>query len=178
MIYITDVEILDTLKQFIIDNIASKIKLKKPSSDGNVEESEYELVNPAVYTMYIPPKNILDDYGYDIPAILIMIDNMEDDNDSASLVCRLSFVVYDPGEVDEDGIFSPNVEGYKDLLNLKNKFLILLSENPVIKEKFSINKPIKWSMDEETIYPYYAGNLEFEIPIAPLNFIPNYQKYL
>ena len=60
----------------------------------------------------------------------------------------------------------------------KNKFLILLSENPVIKEKFSINKPIKWSMDEETLYPYYAGNLEFEIPIAPLNFIPNYQKYL
>jgi hypothetical protein len=169
----TDIEVLECLSKFIKINVSSDIKLEKPPPNKKVQE-EYELVNPAVYTGWLPPKNFLESYGYDVPGIIIMIDQGIDDN-SADLDIRIKFVTYDPGETQENGELTPNAKGYKDLLNLISKTRVELSQNPIIFEKVSVNKPIKWSMDTEQNYPYWSADMSFSVSITPLAFkINNY----
>ncbi|NFO15178.1 hypothetical protein FDB34_13420 [Clostridium botulinum] len=164
----TDIEVLECLSKFLKNNVSNKIKLEKPPANKKVQE-EYELVHPAVYTGWLPPKNFLESYGYDVPGIIIMIDQGVDD-ESADLNIRIKFVTYDPGETQDDGELTPNAKGYKDLLNLITKTRIELSQNPIIFEKVSVNKPIKWSMDTEQNYPYWSADMGFNVSIAPLAF--------
>lgn len=164
----TDVEILDSLVEFIKSNVAVKLKLKKPPSNNVVVNSKYELVNPSVFKGWVPPKNYTD-YGYDIPYINVMEDEGLDDNDESELSIRLKIVTYDPGIVKEDKSLNPNVEGYIDLLNIINQIRREISQNPVIN-KVNINKPIKWSMDAEQSYPYWSADVSFTVSIAPLEF--------
>ncbi len=164
-----DYEVLNIISKFLKSNVANQIKLKKPPEDNMVED-EYALVNPAVFTEWVPPKNYLDEYGHDIPAIIVMVEDGEDNNDYAELTVRIKIVTYDPGETKEDGKMIPNVEGYKDLLNVITKIRRELSQNPIILEKVNVNKPIKWSMDEEQSYPYWTANINFSVSIAPLAF--------
>lgn len=173
-----DFEVLNIISKFLKDNVASKIELKKPPED-NMVEGEYELVNLAVFTEWVPPKNYLDQYGHDIPALIVMIEDGEDNNESAELTVRVKIVTYDPGEAKENGTVTPNVDGYKDLLNVITRVRMELSQNPIILEKISIKKPIKWSMDKEQSYPYWSADLSFNVSIAPLAFnIEQYSKYL
>lgn len=164
----TDNEVLESLSKFLKDNVSSSIKLEKPLSNKKLQET-YELVNPAVYTGWLPPKNFLESYGYDVPGIIVMMDDGIDD-DSANLNIRIKFVTYDPGQTEENGELTPNAKGYKDLLNLISKTRIELSQNPIIYEKVSVNKPIKWSMDTEQNYPYWSADMSFTVSIAPLAF--------
>lgn len=173
-----DIEILNAIVKFFKDNVSKDLKLKKPPENHKIE-GEYELVNPAVYKGWIPPKNYLDEYGYDVPSIIVMIDDGSDDNESADLSIRIKIIAYDPGETKEDGTVAPNVLGYIDLLNIITKIRIELSQNPIILEKVNINKPIKWSMDKEQSYPYWSADLSFNVSIAPLPFnISQYSNFL
>lgn len=165
----TDIEVLKTIVLFLKENVASNIKLKKPPENNQIE-GEYELVNPAVFEGWMPPKNLNDDCGYDIPCIVAMIDDGVDDNYSANLYLRFKIITYDAGTIKEDNTIAPNVQGYKDLLNVITKIRRELSQNPIIKEKVNINKPIKWSMDKEQSYPYWSADLSFTVSIAPLEF--------
>ena len=99
-----------------------------------------------------------------------MIEDGEDNSNSTELTVRIKIVTYDPGKAKEDGTLTPNVEGYKDLLNLITRIRIELSQNPIILEKVNINKPIKWSMDKEQSYPYWSADLSFNVSSAPLAF--------
>lgn len=171
-----DIEVLEFLSKFFRENIASKIKLEKPSED-NIN-GKYELVNPAVYEGWVPIKNFLDNYGYDVPGIVVMIDEGNEDK-TADLNIRIKIVTYDPG-ISDLGELTPNAKGYKDLLNLITLIRIELAQNPVILEKVSINKPFNWSMDEEQSYPYWSANFSFSVSIVPLafNIEKSYEKYL
>jgi len=85
--------------------VASKIKLKKPT---DTDEGPYELVNPAVYICWVPPKNFLEEYGHDIPSLIVMMDEGLDSEEDATLSVRVKVVTYDPGEVKEDNKLTPN----------------------------------------------------------------------
>lgn len=170
-----DLEVLKALSGFLKEKVASKIKLEKVPDDNQVE-GDYELVNPAVYQGWLPPKNFLESYGYDIPGMIVMIDDGTDDNESADLNIRIKVVTYDPGTTKEDGTLTPDAKGYKDLLNLIFKIRLALSENVVINDTITVNKPIKWNMDEEQNYPYWSANVSFPVSIASLKF--NIDKYL
>lgn len=61
-------------------------------------EGKYELVNPSVFIEWIPPKNYLDEYGHDIPALIVMIEDGEDNSNSTELTVRIKIVTYDPGK--------------------------------------------------------------------------------
>lgn len=165
----TDSRILEAIKKFLIDNVASKIRLEKPPADGRVD-GEYELVNPAVYVGWIPPKNYLDEYGYDIPSLLVMEDGGEDNTDEAFLNIRVGIATYDPGQTGQDGRTIPNVKGYKDLLNLITRIRLELSKTAVIGEVTSIQKPIKWGLYEEQKYPYWHGWITFQASAVPINY--------
>lgn len=164
-----DLEVLNSLSEFLKKNVACKIKLEKVPED-NQAEGDYELVKPAVYEGWVPPKNFLESYGYDIPAMIVMIDDGADDNDSADLNIRIKVVTYDPGTTNEDGSLTPDAKGYKDLLNLIFKIRLALSQNVVINDALTVSKPIKWNMDEEQNYPYWSANVRFTVSIASLKF--------
>ncbi len=174
----TDNRILEAIKKFLIDNIASKVKLKKPPEDGMMDEN-YELINPAVYIGWIPPKNYLDEYGYDIPSLLVMQDGGEDYSNEAFLNIRIGLATYDPGHTGPDGHVLPNVNGYKDILNLIERIRLELSKTAVIEEMTSLQKPIKWGLYDEQKYPYWHGWLTFQASVIPINYQDQgFEKFL
>lgn len=175
----TDVEIINGLAVFLEKNVASKIMLEKPPEKGNIDRiGSYELVNPVVYKGWMPLNN-LTEYNYSVPSIVVMLDEGIDDNSDSNLSLRLKIATFDPGETQENGEVKLNGKGYMDLLNLMTRIRLELSQNPIIEEKVSINKPIKWSMDKEQSYPYWTANMSFPVSIAPLPFnTEQYQEYL
>lgn len=179
MIIINDVEILNALVEFLKENISKHFQLKKPPVNNKIL-GDYELVNIAIYKGWVPPKNYLEEYGYDIPGIIVMLDEGIDDSENAEIAIRLKVITYDPGKVKEDKTLSPNVEGYVDLLNVITRIRMELSKNPIILNKVNVNKPIRWSMDKEQSYPYWSADVSFNVSIAPFDFeIKNgYERYL
>ena len=169
-----DNTILEALKEFIKEEIAYKILLHK-APDENVE---IEYVNPCVFIGYLPPKNFLPE-GYDIPCIIVGEENGEDDGNSANLNIKLSFVTYGAGDYDENDVLMPDMQGYKDLLNLITRTRTTLSSNPFIKSITVIEKPIKWGMYQEQPFPYWYGYMTFTVNL-PVNEMINtrHEKYL
>lgn len=159
---------LDILKEFLEINVANKIKLQKPSDD-NVEL--YELVNPAVHVGWIPPKRYLPEgMETNIPCLIVGLDDGANDTDSTSMNIRISAAVYSPGEHIPDGetvTFNPSFNGFKDLMNLIDRTVAELMKNPIMKNRISVAKPIKWGMYEEQPYPYWYGWIRFGISMAP-----------
>ncbi|KMT23006.1 hypothetical protein [Clostridium cylindrosporum] len=170
-----DDKILEGIKTFLIENVASKIRLEKPIEE---DEEEYQLVNPAVFVGWIPPKNHLQEYGYDIPSILVMQDGGEDDIDEASLDIRLGIATYDPGHTEGD-ITKPNSKGYKDILNLITRIRVELSNSTLVGGITVIKKPIRWGLYEEQAYPYWNGWITFRASIIPMGqHDPEIDKHL
>ena len=137
----TDIEVLDRIKELLDKNL-KEFKLEKPEDEGR-----YQLVNPAIYTCYVPPKNCLHEYGYDIPGIVICSGEGEDDVDDVTLNIRLNIQTYDPGLTLEESVI-PNSKGYKDILNLITKIRLILNENPS-EIGITVEKPIKWGFYDE-----------------------------
>ncbi len=161
----TDQEVLDGLKA-LLDEKLKDFKLEKAN-----DEDKYELVNPAIYICWVPPKNCLHEYGYDIPGIVICSDSGEED-DEVGLNIRLNIQTYDPGLTLEDREI-PNAKGYTDILNLITKIRMILNENPA-EIGIIVEKPIKWGFYDEQIYPYWAGYMTFKVkmnllPISSIN---------
>lgn len=174
--------VLEILKEFLIINVATNIKLKKPQDDFKVEDyydddstmQNYELVNPAVFIGWIPPKN--NSIGdYDVPSIVVMMDEGEDDGEEASLKIRLGITTFDPGEQSDTDIVA-DYTGYRDILNLITRIRMELSKKLV--SNLEIEKPIKWGMYEEQQYPYWCGWITFEVKMSSLNFSEELNKYL
>lgn len=168
----TDDKILEGIKNFLAENVANKFKLERPPENGAFDKN-YELVNPAVYIGWIPPKNYLNKYGYDVPAFLVMEDGGEDEGNEASIDIRIGIATYDPGlTTKEETILNtiPNTNGYKDLLNIIQRIRIELSKVVTIENITSIQKPIRWGMYEEQQYPYWHGWISFKASTVPLNY--------
>lgn len=150
--------ILDVLKSRLEKEVASHIKLQKAREK---ESEEIELVNPIVAIGYLPPSSYLPKGYTTIPAILVGIDEGEDNNDEASINIRLTFAVYGPG-THKEGKWAPDFEGYRDLLNLIERTKINLFSNPIIEGRTTVSKPIRWGMYEEQPYPYWYGWMSFK----------------
>ena len=166
----TDIEGLDSIKRLLDKNL-KEFKLEKPDEEGG-----YQLVNPAIYTCWVPPKNCLQEYGYDIPGIVICSGEGEDDGDDVSLSIRLNIQTYDPGLTSEDAII-PNSKGYTDILNLITKIRLILNENPS-EIGIIVEKPIKWGFYDEQLYPYYAGYITFKVKMSMLPVSQSINKFL
>lgn len=152
--------ILEDLRK-CIQNIVKDIKLEKAPEQMEETLIEYEKVSPAVYVGWIP-QNGMENYAGNAPSITVMADDGEDldENNISSMKIRLSIAVYDPGTTGENENVSLNYNGYKDLNNLIDTLKKgLIKENMIC----SIDRNIKWSIPREQAYPYWIGNIEFNV---------------
>lgn len=148
----------------------------KKAPENNKITDKYELVNPAVYIGWIPPKGFENRYGFSIPCLVVMTDSGSDDNESAEIKARIKIITYDSGLVKDDNELIPGLTGYKDLLNVIDRIRITLSENLIINNKVSHKKPIEWGIDEEQHYPIWSGEISF--PVSILSLKPDIDSYL
>jgi hypothetical protein len=174
---VNDNIILGAIKTFLIKKVAIKIKLEKPPLEGTIE-NKVKLVPPAVYIGWIPPKNYLDEYGYDIPGLLVMSDGGEDNDGDAYLNIRIGVATYDLG-ITANGQVTPNTNGYKDILNLISIVRTELATNINIEGVTTVDKPIKWGLYEEQNYPFWHGWITFKVATPSLTYENNdIEKYL
>ena len=157
----SDLVVLEALKSFLEEEVASQIKFKK-ANDENV--MNYELVNPSVYIGWVPPNgNLSKEIDLSVPCILVGHDEGEDDGKDATLDIRLSFILFNPGFKGNDNNLTPDYEGYKDLLTLVHRVKRAFQTQKIIKETTTIRNPIKWGMYLEQPYPYWHGWLTFKV---------------
>lgn len=155
------VNALDDLVEFLQLNVANKSKLQKDSSN---DIYSYELVSPNVFKGWLPPNGYLPQGFTGIPAIIAGLDGGSDDGDSDDEQVKLSFAVYSPGTHLEDGTYTPDFNGYNDLLNLIELTKAELIKSSInISEKFKLSEEITWGMYEEQPYPYWYGYMTFSI---------------
>jgi len=160
------ITVLETLQGFLLEKVTQTIKLQKPN-DNNV--TEYELVNPQVHIGWIPPKGYLPE-GMEsaIPCLIVGMDDASKDSTDKEFNIRISAAVFSPGrhmpKEPEGLIYTPDFKGYEDLLNLIDRAVMKLSENPIIDSKVTIQDPIKWGMyQHEQPYPYWYGWITLKV---------------
>jgi hypothetical protein len=163
--------VLETLKAFLEAKVTPTIKLQKAEND-NVQS--YELVNPAVHIGWLPPNGYLPE-GMEsaIPCLIVGMDEATKDDSDVDYNIRISAAVYSPGlhvPVEKELNYSPDFQGYWDLLNLIDRTVIKLGENPIINSKVTIKDPVKWGMYQEQPYPYWYGWIT--LPLAKLAVQP------
>lgn len=158
--------VLEDIKSFLLDKVTPTIKLQK-SNDNNVHD--YALVNPQVHIGWIPPKGYLPE-GMEsaIPCLIVGFDDGSKDTQEKDFNIRISAAVYSPGlhATDDSGkiIYTPDFQGYQDLLNLIDRTVAKLEENPVIYHKVAIQDPVKWGVyQQEQPYPYWYGWISLSV---------------
>lgn len=155
-------DFLKGLKLFLETEVASKIQLQKE----NTEPPEY--VNPYVEICYLPMKNF-SPYDFQVPLILITLDDGEDGADGHDLNVRLTLATYGGGFYEDSKI--PDAKGYIDLINLIEFIKQALINHTVINNLGRVQRPITYGMyDTDLIYPYWYGYLAFTVSIPATEF--------
>lgn len=170
----TDNVILESIKNFLEENVSPKIQLQAPLND---DIKDYRLMNPNVFTGWLPPPNYLQDVPEQfldgiksaLPAVIVGFDDGDDDGSDAGLNIRLVVSVYNPGMYMPDGDILFNNQGYKDLVNLM--FLCrqeLIGSTIIDGGKTEAQKPFKWGMYPDSPIPYWFGWITFRATAAIL----------
>ena len=159
---------LETIKAFLEERVSSRIELQQPNDD-NVQE--YSLANPNVFKGWIPPNGYLP-AGMEsaIPCLVVGMDEAGDDGEQETTKIRISAVVYSPGLHEPDGeavTYTPDFQGYNDLLNLIDLTTAQLRKNRIINGQLTVELPVKWGMYQEQPYPYWYGWITFDVRTAP-----------
>jgi len=164
----TGLDALKALKSFLQVNIADKALLQREDT------MPAEYVHPYVEIMYLPHKNF-SPRDFQVPLILIGLDNAVDDAQDNMLNLRLTFSTYGGGFYkDEDGNNTtiPDAQGYIDLINIIEKTKLELATAGIIDGQGTIIKPFIWgTYDAEMAYPYFYGYLAFGVNIPATEFI-------
>ena len=174
------IRILKAYKAFLKDVVATTIKLKKPDDDNT---ETYELVNPQVHIGWIPPKGYLPpEMESAMPCLIVQMDEADTNAQSADIKIRISFAVWSPGTYlpEENGgvDYTPDFDGYIDLINLIDRTVDELVRNRVIGDVTTVQLPIKYGMYAEQPYPYWYGWITFTTSGQPKLFTKDIQKLL
>lgn len=174
--------ILEAIESFCKEHVSPKIKLMVPNDE---DVSKYDLMHPNAFIGWVPPPNqleevplqLLDGLKSALPAMVIGMDDADDDGNDAGLNIRISFIVYNPGLYPEPGVVIPNFKGYRDLLNLIFICRQQLSSHYLIEDgKTAAQKPFRWGMYLQQPVSYWVGWLTFRATALSLPYLgkPNY----
>lgn len=163
---------LDKIKTWLENEICPQFKFKLADDDNVDVTYQYELVNPNVFILYVPPAELIGNYR--VPSICIQFDEGNESMAKASgvLNLRLQFATFNPGEHCEygaDRVFDVNVEGWRDVWNLvdyimkKLRDTELIDDMRVIKENGIHYGPISDQGQIPNFYPYYFAWMTFSV---------------
>lgn len=159
---------LELIADWLKENVCPYLQYKRPNDDNNDGTYNYQLINPDVHIMYIPPKDILPEKKYAAPSILVQYDNNKNfpKERNGLINIRLGFSIWNPGLHAQDK-YERNAEGYRDVLNF-----VQYVEDALIKEE--LIGPIRIRLEDgiETgpikeqgviadFYPYWFAYLTF-----------------
>lgn len=165
---------LDKIKSWLEAEICPQFKFKQ-ADDENIDVTyNYELVNPSVFILYVPPIELIGEANR-VPSICIQFDDGNESLASASgvLNLRLHFSTFNPGEHAKDS-FNINTDGWRDVWNLvdftakKLRETELINDIRIIKENGIKYGPFSAQGQIPQFYPYYyawmAFSVEYGIP--------------
>lgn len=156
-------DFLNALKAFLQAEVASKITLQQEDTDDSPV-----YVNPYVEICYLPHKNF-SPYDFQVPLILISLDDGEDAPNDHIINIRLTLATYGGGFYSDTKI--PDAKGYIDLLNLSEFIRQALIKTSVIGGCGTVQRPINYGMyDTELIYPYWYGYVSFSVSIPATEY--------
>ncbi|WP_020621131.1 hypothetical protein [Paenibacillus daejeonensis] len=116
---------------------------------------------PRVFDWYLPFKDPRKEEKIDFPYIVARIMDGEDpesepkDVTGSTVHVHLSFGVYHPGTMDEAGFIHP--DGNYDLLNLMEHVRMALQQQPLIDQRYRLEKPYNWDIPDGQPYPLWVG---------------------
>lgn len=118
-------EVIDNLTAWAQENLCNNTELLKPPAKSGDMSSDYELVTPKAFPLYVPTKDLKGqlppDVSFQLPSICVQLVKGSDDmaQNERSIELRLSFSAYRPGTFTEDKegnvVFERNSDGWKDL---------------------------------------------------------------
>lgn len=155
----TALEALRSLKSFIEREVASGIELQKENSYPP------EFVNPYVSIITLPHKNFMP-VNFQIPHILIGVENGTDDTDEHILRIRISCATFGGDVAFEEQNNIPDEKGYLDLLTLLERIKAKLINEAIIEGDCVVERPVTYGIyDEQLTYPFWYGYLQFAVQI-------------
>lgn len=175
-------KVLEVIEEFLKEKVTPTIKLQK-ADDDNV--GEYLLVNPATHIGWIPPKGYWPE-GMEsaIPCLIVGFDEFSKDSE-ADYNIRISGAVYSPGlhkpnESDQTKIdYFPNFEGYRDLINLIDRTVDMLTKHHIIGQMVSIDGPVRSGIyQDQQPYPYWFGWITFSVKKNAVQAVELYKEHL
>lgn len=133
-------------------------ELKELFSEVQLKNANQDYVNLNIYPQHLPSKKGIKASEH-FPYILVVFDSCEEMNEQEARDTKIVIMI---GTVDMDD----NYQGYKDLMNVKEKIYQHLMTKRVLDNKYRIVYPIKWEIPEEDLYPYYFMGIEtnWQIP--------------
>lgn len=170
----TTVEAIDSLAQWLRDEVCSTMRLKVPDNTNQTDGYEYKLANPTVFEMFAPPSRLVQMQNQELcPGILVHLTEGEDKprDPSRILKFRLLLCVWNPGHHPEDGgvdIFEPNADGWRDLWGFVDAVLMKLKNAEIIDNSLRVMaengfhyEPYKEDEAIIDFYPFFFATLEF-----------------
>lgn len=159
---------LEIIANWLKEKVCSQLTYKKPNDENNDNTYEYQLVNPDVHIVYIPPKDIIPETRHVSPSIVVQYDNNKTfPKESKGMInIRLGFSIWNPG-LHSSGDYERNVDGYKDVMNF-----VQYVEDALVKEE--LIGPIRIRLEDgiesgplkeqgviADYYPYWFAYLTF-----------------
>ena len=184
-------EVVDKLTAWVQENLCNGTELLKPVVRGGEMSSDYELVTPKAFSLYVPPKDQLPpSNSFHIPSICVQLTKGTDDmvENERSLGFRLAFSAYRPGNFVENDkgevVFERNANGWKDLWLWVSKSVNKLQTDMYI-EGVKVDKatPITYGhfqIDENMVdaYPYWYAWVELTLTCGIKAKHNTYNEYL
>lgn len=170
------VSLLEKMQEILQKEVCDKVELRE-SADSS---SEYKIVHPICFIGYKPPDMGIDELfngQNSIPCLIIGVGKATDNGENSELAIEMFFAVDSPGVLDDNKKFTPNFEGYINLLNFIDKTKAFLLRDSFNFDFMIINSEIESGMCEEQAYPLWFGYLKFKIKYNAYPSI-NVAKYL
>lgn len=203
----TIVDTLETVRQWLEDNVCPLVKLKLPDDSHTDGSYEYKLVNPQAFSLFIPTTDRLPPkVAAPIPSVCVsLVQGTDKPLESAREVkIRLDFSAWDPGHhapdlfyakdggglfiKDNDEVlkqFQKNDLGWRDVWNFTDTALREI-ENAEYLNGIRVKKELGldfgiYSEEKATpnFWPFWFSWIEFAVEIASVRKIPkSYENLL
>ena len=190
---------IDQICEWLNTNVCPNVELKRPPEDGKAtnKKYEYELAHPYAFPLYLPSKDKLPPtVKTTFPAICVQLEYGNDLEHNREMNINLSFGSWNPGihpndwlypygDKPEEGDFTNEVEGWRDLWNFIDYTVTAIESTGYLGEDVEIvkNEPLEFGPYKEqdeivSYYPWWFGYCRFKVRSMILRNDPEVESLL